>query len=105
MKSKEEVLNLLVDLGSTEDKVANKLVSLGIKGDRKKCNTCPIAQYLVSKGIDGRDGNENGDEIKIGIGIGSYWYSLATYPQITGIYNFIRAFDRGEYPQCEAEPK
>jgi hypothetical protein len=101
MKSKEEIRFLLLSLGSTEDRVANKLISLGIKGERKNCTTCPIAQYLVSKGIEDGVGDEN--EGEVGVGVGSYWYSLATYPQLTGIYNFIRAFDEGQYPKCEAK--
>jgi hypothetical protein len=104
-KSKEEVLALLVALGTTSQEVANKLQYLGIRGKRKQCLTCPIAQYLVS--------NEFGFGVEVGLagevvsvaGIGrvalGHWYSILKYHQLQGIRDFILDFDRGKYPQLE----
>jgi hypothetical protein len=103
MKTKAEILALLVDLGSTADEVAAKLISFGIKGEREKCSTCPVAQYLFSKGVVAKINDPTWFGLGgVGIGVDSYWYPLATYPQLTGVFNFIRAFDRGQYPGCEA---
>jgi hypothetical protein len=105
MKTKEEVLALLVALGSTAQEVADKLVSLGIKGERKKCRTCPIAQYLISNGVPAAFANSVGGWFVVGVEVEVgfyYWYPLSTY-QIAGVQDFVLAFDRGEYPQCEKE--
>ena len=51
MKTKKEVLALLESLGRNEKEVADKLWSMGIKGEKRKCKTCPIAQYLVRNGV------------------------------------------------------
>jgi hypothetical protein len=103
MKSKEEVLALLLALGSTEEEIAAKLVSLGIRGDPKKYNTCPIAQYLISNGVEAGIGVGIGIKAGAGVVVGHniHWYSLIDYPQLAVIFNFIWAFDRGDFPQCE----
>jgi hypothetical protein len=95
-KTKEEVLALLVSLGTTSQEVADKLLSLGIRGDRNKCKTCPIAQYLVAYGVVTWSG--------LGIAIGptpwnTYWYNIREYPQLKGILAFIEHFDEGKYPK------
>jgi hypothetical protein len=106
MKSKAEILSLLMALGSTADEVAAKLVSLGIKGDRNECRTCPIAQYLVSNGLEaysemkGEGARTHG--LLFGVEASGYWWPLATHPQLTGVSNFILDFDRGQYPQCDS---
>jgi hypothetical protein len=107
MKTKEEVLALLVALGTTAEEVANKLVSLGIKGNRERCRTCPIAQYLISNGVASwvvlADGAGGGVALgDVGGEVSYYRYPLSTYP-LASVRDFILAFDRGEYPQCEKE--
>jgi hypothetical protein len=110
VKSKEEILALLIELGSTADEVATKLVSLKIKGHRYKCKTCPLAQYLIKNGVDYLErlyklwGGIEGIAVESS-GEDAYLYSLDAYPKLTGVHNFISSFDFGEYPQCETEPK
>jgi hypothetical protein len=108
MKSKEEIVALLVALGSTKEEVAAKLVSLGIKGGYY-CSTCPIAQYLISNGVKADiavDGTAR-DELQLGSAdnyVREYsidTYSINTYPKLIGVLDFVQAFDRGEYPECE----
>ena len=101
MKTKEEVLSLLEKLGKTKEDVANKLQSLGIKGERNKCYSCPLAQYLIKNGIGLKVPFVV--EVRVGVGVNWYWYPISKYPQLQGIRDFILAFDRGEFPQLESE--
>jgi hypothetical protein len=107
MKTKEEVLALLVDLGADEKAVVNKLLAMGIKGDRKKCRTCPIAQYLIRNGVEdvvaGGAGGAAGGGVGVGVGVEYYWFPLRDYPQVKPVRDFILAFDKGDYPQLEGE--
>ena len=99
IKSKEEVLALLVELGSSADEIAAKLQSLGIRGNKGNCRSCPIAQYLVANGVE--VGFGVGVGVGVGVAAGSYYYSISYYPQLLGVHSFILGFDRGEYPKCE----
>ena len=96
MKTKEEVLALLLALGKTEEEVAETLVSLGIRGNKWRRGSCPIANYLLKNGFL--------DAFVIAnyavIGAGDYQYLLSEHPQLTGVQSFIFDFDRGLYPKC-----
>ena len=52
MKTKEEIIALLVALGKTSDEVSNSLIEKGIKGYKHLCRSCPIATYLLDNGVD-----------------------------------------------------
>ena len=94
IKTKKEVLSLLKKLGKTKEDIAKNLCSLNIKGERNKCSSCPIAQYLVKNGV------EIG-VVGVGVRVTRYWFPISEYPQLQGIRDFILAFDRGEFPQLE----
>jgi hypothetical protein len=108
MKSKEETLALLIELGLTKDEVAAKLVSLGIQGDQKE----RIAHYLVDSGIEVEDiiATTGSPHFRAGflpgtLLINNYWYPLNLYPQLVGVHNFISDFDFNKPLQYEVEPK
>jgi hypothetical protein len=105
MKTQEEVLALLIALGTTTQEVAEKLVSLGIRGNKGMCTSCPIARYLIANEVEVRRvANRDVDEaveVRVGVGVSSYWYYIRDYPQLQGVRDFILAFDGGDYPQCE----
>ncbi len=46
---KEKALQLLNELGSNPDQVAERLEELGCKGNISEDKSCPIANYLKSK--------------------------------------------------------
>ena len=46
---RRDVTSYLESLGSTPDEVARNLQSLGIRGLRRDCQTCPIANALELK--------------------------------------------------------
>jgi hypothetical protein len=96
--SREEVLALLTALGSTEEEVANTLISLGIRGNKRECSSCPISQYLISKGVV-RGWVAVG--VGQGVGVGWHWYPTCNYPQLQSVQDFIISFDKGKFPQCE----
>jgi hypothetical protein len=103
-KSKEEVLDLLVALGATRQEVADKLLSLGIRGNRDACVSCPIAQYLIANGVALGYGGVGYGLGRIGISVSLdvvHLYPIRKYPQLLGIRGFILAFDYGEYPKLE----
>ena len=47
MITKQDVISYLESLGSTSDAVANSLRTMGIKGNRALCYSCPIATVLA----------------------------------------------------------
>lgn len=101
-KTKEEVLALLVALGSTAHEVADKLASLGIRGNKGACASCPIALYLAINDFNADvDPYTNAIHLEFDPeGRNHYRYSLTTYPELQGVKDFIRSFDKGQFPQC-----
>lgn len=100
MKSKE-VLALLVALGKTQEDIATSLRKLGIKGDRRKCRSCPIAQYLIKNNI-----HIEWAAVACAAGLVGIWiysYPLCDYPQLRGISDFIFSFDAGRFSECEVQ--
>jgi hypothetical protein len=101
-KTKEEILALLTALGDNAHDVAGCLMQLGIRGTPATCRSCPIAEYLISKGVEMRypsDGvNISDDCVAVAADRNYYIYKQN---QLYGVKEFIRGFDRGNYPQCE----
>jgi len=85
-------------LGSTSEEVAEKLKEKGVKGARRSVGTCPIAIYLWREGFKW----ENGVGTMI---VGGSCISdnpradLMATPGV--VADFIRDFDRGNYPELE----
>jgi hypothetical protein len=101
MKTKEEVLSLLLALGASKEEVANKLHALGIRGKRRECSSCPIAQFLAKNDVGVGVGVAVAVGVGVWVGVEYYSYLLRHYPAIAPIQTFIHAFDRGEFPQLE----
>lgn len=103
MNMKERIIELLLALGDTADKVAKTLASLGIKGNRQECNSCPIAIYLA------RNESKLFDVEVTTYCIAScgQQYYLNNVPndildRLKGVTNFINKFDDGTYPELVA---
>lgn len=106
VKSKEEVVALLMALGDSQDKIAAKLTSLGIKGYKQSCQLCPIAKYL--KGNDevimSVAGQVTGGVLFVSFykeerDHASYEFDHGSLPNANAVISFIRAIDIGEYPE------
>jgi hypothetical protein len=108
VKSKEEVAKLLIALGDSRDKIATKLLNLGIRGHRRSCYTCPITRYIR----DGErvrvstSGNEASGRLFVSIYIlgeineAQYEFSLTEkFPQVRAVLDFMRFFDDGGYEE------
>ena len=85
---------LLEELGETKKEVAKKLISLGIKGKRGNCKSCPISKYLTKKRIKNAHTSKYQVFIRREIGKPAGKYFDLPAP----VYNFITAFDEGKYP-------
>jgi hypothetical protein len=72
-------------LGNSKEEIAKSLGALGIKGEKFHCGSCPIGQYLMSKGYPRPSSLK---EVKQGL---------------MPVRDFIRAFDNGEFPELESE--
>lgn len=80
---------LLIDLGDTADKVADRLRALGIRGAQDWSNACPLSVYLDRHGIDAFVSAE-----EITVPVGEARAFVTTPPAIAA---FIRLFDAGVY--------
>ena|ERR1700728_1813652 len=105
LKSKEEVFELLKQLGNTREEIVEKLRSLGIKGEMRSCSRCPIARYFLhSKACDAVSVAGGHDSLLIGLvdlrtsEVGRYKFRYDSHPSIREVFDFINAFDRGYYP-------
>jgi hypothetical protein len=100
---KAKVLALLRALGKTKDEVAKKLVRLRCKGDQCSNDDCPVAVYLLKRGVvspsvwcdkvffDGDDDfvSNNTDSVD----------------PPRAIRRFCDAFDNGKYPKLIKAPE
>src|ERR1700722_11081960 len=102
MKTKEEIIALLVALGKTSDEVSNSLIEKGIKGYKHLCRSCPIATYLLDNGVDLARGVGSMMGKRGWFWIGGEMYLLADHPELQGVIAFINNFDQDFYPQCLA---
>lgn len=115
--NREEIVTKLISLGTTKEEIAKELLARNIKGNRVSWKYCPIANYM------------KGEDFKIGIGVASeffeydisapigirvtiiptigwersnfeeLYFSLADYPKLKPIKDFIHAFDDGEFEE------
>ena len=100
MMTKGEIATLLSSLGMTANMVADTLLSLGIRGNKKRCRECPIAQFLIKNNIP--FSNDTGVSTSFfRIVAAGYTYYFEEYPNLCPIGDFIVAFDNGKYPQLE----
>jgi hypothetical protein len=94
--SKEKVIELLKELGSSSAEIAAKLYSLSIRGNANMGCSCPIANFLRSNGID-----INNPGVGAAAGRNGYFHfnteklDLITYPFLAGVIDFILDFDAG----------
>jgi hypothetical protein len=104
--NEKEILGFLLELGDDPFAVAASLERLGIKGRRGACRTCPIARYLVSKGMQ-----KVAVDLKVAPAGFSFWitithefdgdarFSTNLEPKLLGVARFIANFDMGSYGQ------
>lgn len=87
---KDQIVNLLLALGSSREEVYQNISALKIKGRKVKCAACPIAMYLAKNGAN----ISNGD-----------WYSIAydNDNPLRAIQSFIQWFDNGHYKELEID--
>jgi hypothetical protein len=109
MKTKDEVLAILKELGTTKADIIQNLVRLGIKGKRQSARSCPIANYLSSKEVM-QYVSVHGNDLSLKIDDASpnvrwsqhclmrHQYDFSSYPELLPIANFIISFDQGEIP-------
>ena len=92
----EEIIEMLLLLGNTKDEVANNLHKRGIKGKRRICRSCPIAEYLGYKDT----GIQVGYDFDYRLWIYRIDNSLSKlyFSQFAHIVDFIIDFDMGKYP-------
>ena len=111
IKSKEEVAAVLVALGNSKDKVATKLLELGMRGERRSCSRCPVARYLMATiGEERYIMSVSGSLDKKGLFVGAYnsledqaryEFSFEESPEYQAIFDFIAAFDQEGYGELD----
>lgn len=108
IKSKEEVFELLKQLGTIKSDVFTKLSSLGIKGEMRSCSRCPIAKYILSCDAGSATSVAGGyDSLLVTLvdhptgEATHYEYLYRSHPCVTAVADFIKAFDSAEYPGLE----
>jgi hypothetical protein len=89
-----ELQECIDKLGATQAEVADKLRSMGIKGEAKMSRACPIAEYLKREGcpdplVGAFSAFENAED-------GTTFVRLPDH-----IRDFTRAFDMGLYPELK----
>lgn len=104
MNTKEEIVELLFDLGPSSAGVAKSLEILKITGHKLVCKECPIAVYLIANGV----------ELVKGVGSmpgkrGWFWidgemWLASENPELQGVIDFISDFDSDLYPNCIKVP-
>lgn len=100
MKTKEEIITLLLDLGVDSKEVAASLEILDIIGYKMICLECPVSLYLISqgvtltKGVAARAGKRGYFWID-----GEIWL-VSEHPELQGVIDFISDFDSDLYPNC-----
>ena len=91
MNEHDNLIATLLELGNNSEEVANNLAMQGIKGESRSSISCPIANYLTSKGYK---------LVRV-----SGWISIddgRIACQIpTDVARFIARFDTGVYPNLK----
>lgn len=88
---RDEVEEKLRSLGDTPDAIAGALRDAGIRGERRRCHTCPLARWFEQ--LTG--------EPTVVVG----WFAFvgtAEYPLPAAAQDFVALFDTGRYDElCE----
>jgi hypothetical protein len=97
MKTQQDLINDLDALGSTPTEVAENLLQLGCTGRKNSSCSCPVANYLKLKGYSHPSVFDETDP--------TIYIDLEKYPLCltAPVATFIRAFDRGLYPDLEED--
>jgi hypothetical protein len=97
MKTQQDLINDLDALGSTPTEVAENLLRLDCKGRKYRSRSCPVANYLKLKGYSYPSVIDETDP--------TIYVDLEKYPicPTAPVATFIRAFDRGLYPDLECD--
>lgn len=81
-KERDAIIEILHTLGDTEEKVAEKLRSDGIKGSPAEAQYCPVAHYIHYHGVRGASV------------WGTFWHFGEHYGDLPdSVSAFIEAFD------------
>ena len=92
MITKEQADVLLNDMGQTAKEVADFLKSQNIKGKLSNAQSCPVANYMISQG--GEPDSAIYDRYN-----GRYDGNAFVIMTPTPVFQFIRDFDGGTYPE------
>jgi hypothetical protein len=96
----DKIISLLLSLGQTKEEVAYNLHKQEIVGLRNNCRYCPIANYL-SKNFIYVNSSEKGisisDKDNGYISIDDLYFNLLHCPELKGVFEFIKDFDRGKF--------
>lgn len=84
------VTKLLAELGDTPDAVADRLRALDVKGYQSSPPCCPVALYLVGRGVD----RPLVDDCDVQTGPRS---ARSVHPNPPAVRAFIHRFDQGVY--------
>jgi hypothetical protein len=93
----------LVTLGDTADAVADTLRAAGVKGERAKCDACPVARWLLAT-VDGAVSVEvDGNHVQLGTAVAdrSTSYFCGLPPAVAA---FIERFDNADGSEDVAGP-
>ena len=79
------------DLGNSQSSIRKSLQKMGIKGNQKYGDSCPLANYLHQQGFENIcvDG-----DVDLSDGSGDLVYHLPK-----AFHSFVEAFDQGKFPE------
>jgi hypothetical protein len=106
---RQKYLDALHQLGKEEWDVFYYLKTNQIKGFIQSPNWCPIARYFDRIGSSVSVGNEMEKDGIIHRGVGvfdpyyEYWFGIEEYPELIGVYKFIKSFDEGKYEELKEQ--
>lgn len=99
-QQQDKILSLLSSLGKTKEEVANNLHKQRIIGLRNSHRYCPIANYLTKNFIyinSSEKGISISDKDNGYISIDDLCLNILHYPELKGVFEFIKYFDRGKF--------
>ncbi len=90
------IAELLAQLGSSSEEIAESLRKAKVVGHKENCHTCPLAIWLMCVG---RMSNVSVEEDCV-----SACYANERYSEnlAEALMQFIEHFDKGHYPDLEA---
>jgi hypothetical protein len=98
--SKRNVRKALGELGDSVASVKKRLREFDCKGKRERNDACPVAEYLKSRLTDLHPSNLSVNEESTRV---YSYYTMIDVPHTPAVQRFIRAFDKGKYPEFEAD--